>query len=377
MSPDLLWLAVSLTIWGIGEGMFLLFQPVYLQQLGADPVQIGFILGAVGVAMSLAHLPAGHLADRFGRRQMLILAWCLATIATWIMALASSLPGFVVGSALYGLTAFVASPMNSYVTAARGKWTTGRALTFIGITYNLGAIIGPFIGGWIAQYSNLRNSFFFAGSLFIISFLSLLRTRSQPIEEAAHQRFNQAISRVLTPRYFQFLIIIFLAVFAMYLPQPLSQNFLQNERGISSLFLGFLIAMRGAGVVINNLVLGRLNARLGFIIAQINLAIAFLLLWLGANMGWYLGAYFLIGSYFTARSLAAAQGKAFVPANSMGLAYGLLEMIFALAAIIAPPIAGLIYRSNPSSVYTVGLVCMAVVIITSLFWLPTGSHEQN
>jgi hypothetical protein len=49
MNRSLLWLGASMFLWGLGESMFLLFQPIYLQQLGADPIQIGVILGAVGV----------------------------------------------------------------------------------------------------------------------------------------------------------------------------------------------------------------------------------------------------------------------------------------------------------------------------------------
>jgi MFS family permease len=71
MNQDLILMAVSYLFWGIGEGMFLYFQPVYLQQLGADPVKIGLILGAVGVAMTVAQIPAGYQADRFGRRRFI------------------------------------------------------------------------------------------------------------------------------------------------------------------------------------------------------------------------------------------------------------------------------------------------------------------
>jgi len=71
MNPSLLWLAAALFTWGIGEGMFFYFQPIYLAQLGANPVQIGAILGAAGVAMMLAHITAGALTDKIGARPLL------------------------------------------------------------------------------------------------------------------------------------------------------------------------------------------------------------------------------------------------------------------------------------------------------------------
>ncbi len=119
MSKDLILIALSLMTWGIGEGMFLFFQAPYLEQMGADSLQIGRILGLVGMAMAITHLPAGFLSDRIGRKPLLIAAWSIGTAATWVMALAPSLPLFVTGAILYGFTAFVMTPLNSYITSAR------------------------------------------------------------------------------------------------------------------------------------------------------------------------------------------------------------------------------------------------------------------
>src|SRR5512136_5662 len=97
MSSDLILLGFSLMTWGVGEAMFLIFQPLYLQQLGASPVTIGVIFGAAGIAMTIAHIPAGHLADRIGRKPLLLVAWTVGISATWLMGMARSLPIFVMG----------------------------------------------------------------------------------------------------------------------------------------------------------------------------------------------------------------------------------------------------------------------------------------
>src|SRR5512140_1288350 len=106
MTPTMLWLGGALFTWGIGESMFLLFQPIYLQQLGAKPIEIGVILGVFGAVMTFAHIPAGHLSDRIGRRPMILASWLIGILAAALMALASTLPVFIAGVLLYGLTAF-------------------------------------------------------------------------------------------------------------------------------------------------------------------------------------------------------------------------------------------------------------------------------
>lgn len=68
---DLYLVALSLFIWGIGEGLFYIFQPLYIQKLGADPILIGTVLGINAVGMTLSQIPAGYLADRVGRRPVM------------------------------------------------------------------------------------------------------------------------------------------------------------------------------------------------------------------------------------------------------------------------------------------------------------------
>ena len=129
MNRNLLFVAVALLLWGFGEGMFFNFVSIYLDtQFLLSKAEIGLVLGAFGFSMAITHIPAGRLADRLGRRPLLITAWVLGLAATLIMGLASTLPFFLVGLFAYGLTAFVSSPLSSYVTAARGKWTVGTAL---------------------------------------------------------------------------------------------------------------------------------------------------------------------------------------------------------------------------------------------------------
>ena len=56
MYRDIKLLSLSLFIWGLEEGLFLFFQPIYLQQLGADPIQIGSILGLIRIAFGAAQI---------------------------------------------------------------------------------------------------------------------------------------------------------------------------------------------------------------------------------------------------------------------------------------------------------------------------------
>lgn len=368
MTSDLLLIGFSLLTWGLGEGAFYFFQPIYLQQLGADPVQIGFILGVAGIAMTVAHIPAGYLADRIGRKPLLVLAWCMGILSASLMAFATTLPVFVAGMVLYGITAFVVAPLNSYVTAASGKLSVGRAITLTSAMYNTGAIAGPLLGGYIGAKYGLRYIYFFAVGVFVISTIITLFIHSQPREQ--HDPENPPVKLLANQRYLGFMVVAFISMFATYLPQPLTPNFLQNIRGISIAQIGQIGAIGSLGNVVLNLTLGQLDARFGFLLGQAAVALFTLFIWKGTGFSWYAIGYFLLGGFRVSRVLVTAQVRGLIHGAQMGLAYGVTETINTLPIILAPPIAGLIYTQNPTIIYPLSFVLISMSIFVSWRFAP-------
>ncbi|NOY97978.1 MAG: MFS transporter [Chloroflexi bacterium] len=368
MNSALLLLSAALFTWGIGEGMFIYFQPLYLQQLGANPLLIGSILGAAGLAMTVAHIPAGYLSDKVGRRPMLRAAWLFGLVAAWVMASARTLTVFVAGLLLYSFTAFVVSPLNSYVTAASKKWSIGRTLTTISAMYNFGAVIGPFVGGLLGDALGLRSVYLAAASVFIVSTAVIFFLPPQPLD--GHDPGSPPAKLLLNGRYLGFLALSFFVMFAMFLPQPLTPNFLQNVRGLSLSQIGQLGSLGGFGNALLSLTLGRLEAYLGFVLGQVFTGLFALLIWRGEGM-WLFGlAYFLLGGYRATRPLAIAQVRTLVHKSQMGLAYGLSETVNSLPAVLAPPLAGYLYTSDPASIYPLGLILIILGVILTLFFVP-------
>ena len=231
MNRNLLFVALALFTWGFGEGLFFNFQPIYLKSLGSNEQQIGLILGAFGVAMAVTHIPAGRLADKFGRRPLMLSAWLMGLISTIVMASARTLPLFVAGMLAYGLTAFVASPLSSYVTAARGKWSVGTALSLTTATFSMGMVLGPVTGGWIGDHYGMRMSYWVSAVVFFISCLLLVFIQSQPIDHHDHE--SPPPSLFANRRLIGFFGVMAFAVFAMYLAQPLTPNFIKDVRNFS------------------------------------------------------------------------------------------------------------------------------------------------
>jgi MFS family permease len=368
MNRSLLWLGAALFTWGLGEGMFLLFQPIYLQRLGADSIQIGTILGAFGLVMTVAHIPAGHLSDRIGRRPMLIAAWVIGIVATLIMAVAVALPLYILGVLIYGFTAFVVSPLDSYVTAARGSWSVARAITFISMTFNAGGLLGPFTGGWIGDHYGLRSVYYIATGIFVVSTVIIFMIGSQPRDHV--DPADPPPSLLTNGRYVGFLSVFFIVAFATYLPQPLTPNFLNNQRGLSLSLIGLLGSAGSLGNTALNYLLGQLKARSGFLLGQLGVAAFSILIWRGAGLPALMLGYFLLGGFRALRGLGVAQVRPFVHESQMGLAYGIAETVGSSTVLLAPPLAGVLYSIDPGLMYPVALALIALGFVISLVFVP-------
>ncbi len=368
LNRDLRLLAVALVLWGIGEGIFFYYQPLYLAELGASPKVIGGIIGAGGMLLALSHLPAGWLADRIGRRQLMWASWGVGLVAAWLMALAPSLPFFALGVVLYYASGFVMAPMNSYITAARGDLSVGRALTLLSATYNLGAILGPLFGGLLVSRLPMRGLYGISASLFVVSTVTVLFLRPQPVVPRA-DREPRATLRAVPGSLWGLMALTVLTLFAANLPQPLAPNYLHAYRAVAKPLIGTLGSLSRLGIVVLNLALGHLDARLGYLLAQGALAGFALLIWQGHSIGVYAIAFFLLGGQGTVRSLSAALARALVSEAHMGVAYGLLETANGIPMILAPLLAGWLYQRAPHLVWPLagGLLLLLLALTTP--WL--------
>ncbi|HEY58092.1 MAG TPA: MFS transporter [Anaerolineae bacterium] len=368
LNRDLRLLASALLIWGIGEGIFFYYQPLYLAQWGASPEAIGGILGLGGLMLTLSHLPAGWLADGLGRRQLMWASWGAGLLAAWLMALAPSLTVFALGVVFYYASGFVMAPMNSYITAARGPLSVGRALTLLSATFNLGAILGPVFGSLLVSWLHMRGLYLISAVLFLISTLTVLFLRPQPV----HPQSNSlaALRRARPPRAFVLLIgLTMLTVFAAYLPQPLAPNFLVEHRQVALPVVGRLGALSRLGLVVLNVLVGGLDPRWGYLLAQGALASFALLVWQGQGMVWYALAFFLMGGQGTIRSLSAALARPLVSEAHMGLAYGLMETANGLPLFLAPLLAGWLYGRYPEALWSLSFGALLALMLGTALWL--------
>jgi MFS family permease len=316
------------------------------------------------VILALSQIPTGLLTDRFGPKILMWASWIIGAIAAWVMVLAPSLPVFIAGYLTYGLTGFGVIPVNTYITNARGKMSVGRALTFSSGMYSLGAVMGPLLGGQIAEKLGLHSVYIVAASIFVVSTIIILFTQSitEIHPEDLRVKNSHTINILRNPRFLLFLGMSFVTLVALYLPQPLTSNFLQNQQHLSNSTIGLLGAIGSLGNAFATLVLGNIAPYWGMAIGQIWVALfAGLFLW-GNSPFWFGLGYFFFGGFRLYRSMTLAYARPMANPAQIGLLFGSFETAAAAAVIISPVLAGFLYNQNPYLVYKWALISILIMI---------------
>jgi len=167
-----LWAAEFLAALGIA--LVLPFLPFYIRELGVKDLHdverwSGFIFAApFSVAIFTSPL-WGWLGDRYGRRMMLIRAIFGFAISSSLMAFAQTVEQlFILRLIQGGVSGFIAATLAIATTTTPAE-RMGYAMGVLQTSLTTGAIIGPFVGGLLADQIGYRNIFFITGGFGLVA----------------------------------------------------------------------------------------------------------------------------------------------------------------------------------------------------------------
>jgi MFS family permease len=357
----------SLMMWGVGEALWWYLLPIYIGSLGADAVQIGFVLSVAMVLMTASFIPAGWLGDRVSRKRLMIVGWLLGFVSVLILALARTWQQAIPGLVLYNLSGFCMPIINAYVTAeVRPGENLKRTFTLVFTGYALGTVLSPSIGGWLADVWGLREVFFLSAFFFALSAGIILLIQDQPVQRLAAGAMRHSLrgDRLFISLCFLFFVVLL----ATHIGVPLSPNFLQQERQLPMGMIGVLGSVNALGGVVLTFGLGRWpKGRVaGLLIAQAGVGLYALLLLTTGSIAALGVAFFLRAGVGVIRQLAAARLGEILPATSMGLGFGVFQTVANLAFTLSPYIAGWLYAFHPSYPFVANLILIVPAMLLTV-----------
>ena len=144
--------------------------------LSATQERINWVLTSYIVASAIALPISGWLADRVGRKRLLLMSVVGFTVASVLCASATSLTEMVIFRALQGVSgAFIVPLAQATLFDINPREKHGQAMALFGGGIMIGPILGPVLGGWLTDNYNWRWVFLVNLPVGIICTLLMLR----------------------------------------------------------------------------------------------------------------------------------------------------------------------------------------------------------
>jgi len=176
----------------LGMSLVLPFLPFFIRELGvSDPGEVkrwsGFVFAAPFLVATFTGPLWGWLGDRYGRRGMLVRALVGYGGTSFLMAFADTVQQLLVLRLIQGgVSGFIAATLAIAAnTTPREKM--GYAMGVLQTSLTTGAVIGPFVGGLLADQIGYRHIFFitagfgFAATILVIL---LVKESERPLHDA-------------------------------------------------------------------------------------------------------------------------------------------------------------------------------------------------
>lgn len=288
------WLGYFFT--GLAMSQILPFLPLYVEQLGVSDHQSlslwsGLVFSGTFLVSAVVSPLWGSLADRKGRKLMLLRASLGMAIVIALQGLATNVWQLFALRALMGLTSGYIPNAMALVASQAPRDKSGWALGTLSTGQISGVIAGPLLGGLMADHLGLRVVFFVTSGLMFVSFLVtlfLIKERRITVKKA-DQLSGKAVFRSLP--YPALIVTLFVCTLMIQLANssisPILTLFIRELSGnVSNIAFvsGMIAAVPGIAALISAPRLGRLGDRIGT--ARILIAALLFTTGLFAVMAW-------------------------------------------------------------------------------------------
>jgi MFS transporter, DHA2 family, multidrug resistance protein len=157
--------------------------------LSATQDSINWVLTSYIVASAIALPISGWLADKVGRKRLLLISVVMFTIASVLCATATSLGEMVLFRAFQGVGgAFIVPLAQATLFDINPREKHGQAMALFGGGVMIGPILGPVLGGWLTDNYNWRWVFLVNLPVGIICILVM--ARFMPKTETHERKFD-------------------------------------------------------------------------------------------------------------------------------------------------------------------------------------------
>ncbi len=384
----------------LGFGLVMPLLPRYAREFGATGTQLGFLTASFAIARIITTFPGGWLADRVGRKKPVVTGLLSYSIVMTLYGFSQDVNQLILLRGLQGLASGIVWPVISTMVAdITLPEDRGKAMGLYSSMWFLGMVVGPGLGGVLADAFTEAVPFFFCGALAFLSMILVafavqetfrskmsvgnsqinLKTRVKSDFTSVKAVFLRGMTPY--PRTFVGLCAVGLVVsFSSSLIQPVLSVFAEEELGVSKAGVGVLFSVMGAMTLLTTLPIGtvadRVGRKLTFVFGMIVAGASALLIMLSGGFWPLLFVMMLRGVGRAASNPSiTAMFSSLVPASRRGKGMGIFNGSRNVGLVLGSTTGGFLYETAFSKLPF--LACAAVSLVGVIIALLTVSEPKK
>ncbi|NMH73193.1 MFS transporter [Bacillus sp. RO2] len=361
-------------------GIIIPILPAYLDSIGQGGLAAGLMIAIFAGAQFVMSPLAGKWADQYGRRIMIILGLAGLTLSMFVFYGFDSVWMLYFSRVIGGIGAALLIPaLFAYVADITTMEQRAKGNSYISAAMSLGIVIGPGIGGFLADFG-LKTPLLVSALISLVAtvFSILVLKESREKETILAQEVNpepmiKKLALSVNKPYFIPLIITLVMSFGLMAYESVLGLFIDNQFGATPQEIAVMITATGIiSVIVQLFVVDRIVRAIGegdvLNIFLCVAAIGFFVSLFASSYGVFFGVTLII---FLATSILRPVINTLISklaGNEQGFAMGMNNAYMSIGNVLGPTLAGILYDINIIYPFILGLLVLSITILVSVTW---------
>ncbi len=359
-------------------GIIIPILPAYLLSIGQAGTAAGLIIALFAAAQFVMSPIAGRWADQYGRRKMIISGLSVLALSMFVFYFSDSITVLYISRIIGGIGAALLIPaIFAYVSDITTMDQRAKGNSMISASMSLGIVIGPGIGGFLADYG-LKVPLLVSALVGLLAVVFSAIYLKESLEDKPEvmmkpQSMVKEIRNSFGKPYIIPLVITLVMSFGLMAYESVLGLYIDNSFGATPKDIAVMVTATGiVSVVIQLFAVDWIVRTIG----ELNVLTVFLAVAAGGFLlsviaGSYSMFFIVTMIIFLASSILRPVLTTLVSklaGNEQGFAMGMNNSYMSIGNVAGPLLAGRLYDVNHDFPFLLGLAVLAITFVGTMIW---------
>ncbi|TNP01541.1 MFS transporter [Bacillus pacificus] len=364
----------------LGLGLVIPVLPTLINELDISGSTAGYLVAVYAITQFITSPFSGKWVDQYGRKPTIILGLLIFAVSELLFGLGKNVYVLFVSRILGGFSnAFIFPAVTAFITDVTSENKRSKAMGYMSAAINTGFLIGPGIGGFLAEI-NMRMPFFVAAlfGAFSVVFSFILLKEPNEFEEKNEQKEmeikgNEYFRQIFQPMYMIAFLIIFISSFGLASFESILSLYVDHKFNFSPKEIAGVVSVSSIiGMMGQIFLFEHLTEKIGEIaLIRYSLALAAIFIFIMTVANSYVtilltSLLLFVGFDFIRPSVTTYLSK--IAGNQQGFVGGMNSMFTSIGNIGGPIIGGTLFDININFPYYFATIVIICGTILTIFW---------